>query len=425
MDEPPPPVLAATPPPVLKPTVYRFTTGRQLLGLLLNMCFGLFLADAVVSLVDDTLILFLGIHLLAVIRGLLFLCTILTALVVYVLMGFIPMIPKRLFLPITLFNPVASLVSILLLIYFYPQLQWVTWSISLCQILFALGILVWLQGGIRLRWPLVAQRWLSGRSFSWRNLLIFVLVSAFVLLPAVLTYLAICASVAIGHFSDGFVALRPGGVIVQTRKYVRDDGKTIQLVPMSHIGDASFYQQLMQSFPSNATVMMEGVSDDGNLLTNKITYKRAATSLGLTEQQEEFKPTAVNMVRADVDVSQFSSSTIDFLNLILLLHAKGMNGVQLQQLMRYQPPPGFEQELFNDLLHKRNHHLLGEIEERLPEADVLIVPWGAAHMPEIAREILKSGFYLDKAEEFTAIRFGPDGSKPADGQTAEVDGEPE
>jgi hypothetical protein len=33
------------------------------------------------------------------------------------------------------------------------------------------------------------------------------------------------------------------------------------------------------------------------------------------------------------------------------------------------------------------------------------VPWGAAHMPGIAREILKSGFHLAETREYVVIRF--------------------
>jgi hypothetical protein len=185
---------------------------------------------------------------------------------------------------------------------------------------------------------------------------------------------------------------------------------------MSHIGDAGFYRQLMQSFPSNATVLMEGVSDEQNLLTNHVTYERAATSLGLAEQQVEFKPAMVRKVPADIDVSEFTANTIDLLNMVMRIHGKGMTPENVQLMMRFQPPPGYEVELFNDLLHKRNVHLLGEIETWLPEVDVLIIPWGAAHMPGIARGIQKSGFELDETREFTAIRFGSGESKPADGR---------
>ena len=389
----------------------------QPMRIVLSLCLGLFLADAVVSLVDDSLILFFNLHALAAIRGMLFFFAILMAIVVYILMALTPMIPKRLFLPIALFNLVAGLLVVPCAIYFFDRLQQVSWVISVCQVILGLGILWWAQGEFKFRWPLVAENQLGLRRFSWLNLSVFVLVNVFVLLPVVIIYFAVCSASAVGHFSDGFLALRLGGLKVYVRKYVRDDGKTIQLVPMAHVGDADFYQKLAQSFPTNSIILMEGVSDDQNLLTNKITYQRMADSLGLAEQQKEFNPMQGEMVRADIDVSQFSTNTIDLLNLIMLVHAKGVNDQSLMMLTRYTPPPHFEKQLFDDLLRKRNRHLLGEMESRLLETENIIVPWGAAHMPEIAREIQKAGFRLKETREYTAIQFGSrNASQPKDGK---------
>src|SRR5712691_9074144 len=66
---PPPPLAASSSPSLPSKTNRQPSPLRQLLVILLNVCLGLFLADAVVSLVDDSLILFFGIHLLAGIRG--------------------------------------------------------------------------------------------------------------------------------------------------------------------------------------------------------------------------------------------------------------------------------------------------------------------------------------------------------------------
>src|SRR6266481_9552294 len=322
----------------------------HLLSILLSLCVGLFLVDAVVSLVDDSLIVFFGIHLLAGMRGMVFLVASLMAVAVYFAMGLTPMIPKRLFLPLTLFGLVTQLAFVLFAIYFYGRIQQVAWGISLCQVLFVLGILYWVQGGFKLRWPLVAENRLGARRFSWLNLSGFLLVNLFALLPALVAYLALCASLAVAHFSDGFVALRPGGFIVQVRKYVRNYGKSILLVPMSHIGEPEFYRKLAQSFPTNSIILMEGVTDNRNLLTNKISYKRAATSLGLAEQQKEFKPNRSEWVPADVDVEQFATTTIDFLNLVTLIHAKGLNVGTILPLIQYSPPSDFQEQLLNDLL---------------------------------------------------------------------------
>ena len=397
--------VAGSPPPLPPTTTRPSSSGRQLLVTLLSLCLGLFLADAVVSLVDDSLILGFGMHLLAGIRGMVFLFATLMAVLVYGLMGITPVIPKRLFLPVTLFSPLTGLMALPVLVYGYGRIQQAAWVISLCQVICGLGILYGAQGGLKLRWPLVAESQLEALRFSWRNLSVFLLLNVFVLLPAVAVYVVLCARLAVDHFSDGFVALRLAGVMVQVRTYVRHDGKTIQLVPMAHIGDPDFYRKLSQSFPTNSILLLEGVTDDRNLLTNKLSYKRAASSLGLAEQQQEFRPSRGQLVRADVDVGQFTTNTIDLLNMVTLIHARGVNAETILPLLNFSPPAHLEQQLFDDLLRKRNRHLLEEIQARLSQTEHIIVPWGAAHMPEIAQEIQRSGFRLEGTEDYVVIRF--------------------
>jgi hypothetical protein len=178
---------------------------------------------------------------------------------------------------------------------------------------------------------------------------------------------------------------------------------------MVHVGEADFYQKLSRSFPTNAIILMEGVTDNRNLITNKITYKRMAATIGVSEQHEEFQPRG-ELVHADVDVEDFTPNTIAGLNLVMLVHSRGLNAETALKLMQFSPPH-FEEQLFDDLLHKRNRHLLEEIQARLLQSENLIVPWGAAHMPELAREIQKAGFRVDETQEYMAIRFGAAGNK--------------
>jgi len=375
---------------------------------LLSLCLGLFVADAIISLADDSLLLFARLHFLAGVRGILVTFALLFALLAYVLMGLSPAVPKRWFLPVTLFNPVALLAALPAWIYLHGRAQEISWCLSLTQLLFALWVVCRLQGSARLRWPLVPDRLVEGKLFSWANLLGFCAVNVALVVPVVLGYLVLCSALAVSHFSDGFVALRRAGFTVQVRKYVRGDGKSILLVPMSHIGEPEFYRALAQSFPTNAMILMEGVKDDKNLLTNRITYKRMASTLGLAQQQREFKPSPLQIVPADIDVDQFAPSTIDFLNLVMLIHTRGLTPQNLLLLMQSSDSPEFETKVFDDILRKRNQHLLQEIHDTLPRSDKLVIPWGAAHMPEIAREIQKSGFRLDSSREYVAIRFRRD-----------------
>jgi DNA-binding transcriptional MerR regulator len=333
------------------------------------------------------------------------------ALGIYGLIGLTPMVPKRLFLPIPLFSLAVMLSAFPFTIYFYGRIQQVAWGISVCQVLLGLIILYYSQGSFKFRWQLVSEGQLGVRRFSWRNLSVFVLVNVFVLLPMMIVYFFLWTALAVDHFSEGFMALHPGGFTVQVRKYVRNDGKTIELFPMSHVADAGFYEKVSQTFPTNSIILMEGVTDKKNLLTNGISYKRMANALGLAEQHEKFAPTRGEMVRADVDVEQFSKNTIDFLNLIMLFHSQGVNARNVQKLMQYSPPPNFEEQLFDDLLRKRNQHLLEEIQSHLLQSDNIMVPWGVAHMPGIAKEIQKSGFRLDETREYVVIRFRGIGSQ--------------
>lgn len=404
-----PPVLQ--PPPVLPPPS-RSHSGRKLLVQLLSLCLGLFLTDAIISLLDDSLILFLDLHAFSGIRAVVSLGMLLLGIAVYGLLGFLPMIPKRLLLPVLVFSPLAIVLSLPLSLSFFDRTALIGWMLSLGQCAIAAAVLFAAQRRWSFHWPLVPAERLTARKFSGRHLLGFIAANLFGVLPAVAIYLAVCTALAINHATDGFVQLRPRGLVLQTREYVNADGRTIHLVPMAHIGDAGFYRSLTQSFPTNATILTEGVSDEHNLLTNKISYQRAAAQLGLAEQQNEFHLPEANTVPADVDVSEFRTNTIHFLNLVMAVHARGLDAASLRPLLQYQPPPNFETELFDDLLGKRNRHLLAVIEKELRNSQVLIVPWGAAHMPEVARELQKSGFRLKATEDRVAIRFGSQASRP-------------
>ena len=433
--------------PPLLPTAEK--SGRRWLAQLLSFCLLLFLVDGAVSFADDALILLFGVHGLSLIRGLISFCTLVMAGGLYLLIGITPAVPKRLFLPIPLFFLASMLAMFALAIFWYHRIEEIALIVSTLELMLGVLLVSLSQrenslngaqsialreradssGGAMLRAPfnreearresrstaegrrrLVKEEQLGARGFSWKNLLGFAAANVFVLLPLVAIYLFSCGAHAVNHFSEGFMALHPGGFTVQVRKYVRDDGKAIQLFPMAHVAAPSFYAQVSRSFPTNAVILMEGVSDEGNLLTNKITYKRMAKTLGLAEQKETFAPDPREVVRADVDVNVFSRETIDFLNLIMLFHSRGMTPENLSKFLQYSPPPGFEKRLFDDLLVKRNEHLLGEIRAHLETSDTIMVPWGVAHMPGLAREIQKAGFHLSEAHDLVVIPFGRNGS---------------
>ncbi len=370
---------------------------------LLSLVLTVFGISAVVSLLDDSLLVFFQRQDLTLTRTLLLLLMLAAGALAYAIMAIVPGVPKRVFLPVALFLPVSFVAVLPLLVYFHEHAAWIGWGGSLLQVLFTFLILRHLKQGSAIRWPLCPDARLGERSFHWGNLTAMLLAVPLVVLPALLLGTALSAKLAVDHFTDGFVALGPSGVTMQLRRYVRDDGKQITLVPMSHVGEATFYQEICESFPENSVVLMEGVSDKNKPTSSHSNYSRMAKSIGVVEQQEVFKPKG-ELVAADVDMSEFSPATRDMLKGVLLVHSKGLTEETMPILLK-PTPPGFEKQLLDDILGKRNRHLLRVLHERLPSASHIVIPWGAAHMPEISREIVKSGFRVAETREFTAIRF--------------------
>jgi hypothetical protein len=405
----PPPVVTPPPPLISAPlpkTPGGPTAGRTLLAHLLSLFLALFVASGLASVMDDACVLLLGNHLFTAISGMVSGLALLVVLLVYGLMGLTPLVPKRIVLPVVGLVVASFLATLPTAIYAYRWILKVDLITACLTVALGLGLLRWLQGGWKFGWPLVADQQLGARSFSWWHLVAFVLLNLFVALPATVAYVGGCASLAVSHFTEGFVTLRPSGVVLQARKYVRDDGRTIVLFPMSHIAESDFYRSVEQSVTSNSVVLLEGVRDSQNLLTNHISYQRAARALHLAEQHEDFELKQGRLVPADVDVREFTSNTIAVLNLVTLVHSQGLNLHTLSILVQFTPSEEVEQQLLEDLLFKRNRHLLQELFARLPEADSFIIPWGAAHMSGLAKEIQKSGFHLVSTRDYVSIRFG-------------------
>ncbi len=378
---------------------------KKFLAQLCSVFLVLFIADAGLSLLDDLLTLSLGVTALAPLRGFIGLLVILGAVLLYGLTALTPLVPKRWMLPLILFLPAGMLAGVPFSIYFFSQAQIFIWAVSLLELALGLWVLRSVVGRLGWRWPLVREEQLGARAFSFGNTAGFILANVFVLFPAVLLYLAVCASLAADHFTDGFMALRPDGLILRAKSYTRPDGKTVELMPMMHMGDAGFYEQVTKSFPPGAVVLLEGVTDSKHLLQQHLSYQHVANALGLSSQKEQFSPSTEHSHRADVDVADFSPGTIAFLNLTAQLYSGNLTAPLIVELMQKSADPQFAQKLWDDILAKRNAHLIQEIRDELQRSNALAVPWGAMHMPAMAAEMAKDGFVLSKTEEFPVVKF--------------------
>ncbi len=391
-----------TPPPLLPGHGPR--SASPLLVTVLSLILFGFLASALVSLATCSLALLLNRPTATFADGPLFLVMLGVTVLAYGLMAVFPAIPKRIFLPLSLFFPVATAAILPLLVFFHERATLLAWGVAVLQILLGVLLVRWVQGGWRFRWPLFPEERLTRRRFSWGNFVGVALAGALLVLPALLLAVAFSVQLAVDHFTDGFVALRPSGLTMRVRNYLRDDGKKIMLVPMSHIGEAAFYYDLAASFPSDSVVLMEGVTNAQKVVNAPMDYSRAASAVGAVEQADAFRPPG-ELVAADVDMSAFSPATLDLLRNAILIHSKGVTAETLPILLK-PTPPDLTRQLMDDILTKRNHHLLGVLREHLPRARQIIVPWGAAHLPEIAREIQRLGFRQVDQREYIAIRFG-------------------
>lgn len=378
---------------------------KKSVATLLSLFLALFCADGVVSLVDDTLLLTLGVNPLTGPRMVLSGAVLVLSIVVYVAIALMPMIPKRVFLPLVLFNPAVALALIPLTIYSFSRIQQWAWWTSVIQVMLGFGVLLWVQRGWGLRWPPLPEDRLSERQFSWGHLAGFVAVNLLVLAPAAVAYVAVCASFAVNHLSGGFLTVNTHGLTARAKTYQRSDGRTVRLIPMMHVGEKGFYRKVAESFPTNAVILLEGVTDRQKLIKHDLNYNRMASSLGLVEQREHFGPERGKPRRADVDVEQFSPETIEFLNVAARIHSEGFTPGTLRELASNSQTPEDLERLWSDLLTLRNDHLMEEVRAAVENGEDVVAPWGAAHMPGLARLVESAGFRLAETEEYPVIRF--------------------
>ncbi len=206
------------------------------------------------------------------------------------------------------------------------------------------------------------------------------------------------------------------------------DGKTVYLIGMMHIGDQKFYKAIdyrIQSEVSGTRVVLtEGVSDEKGILPKSFasggTYKKWAERFGLKmqdaerhemskaerkAQMEEWQSRGVEMINADIDVSELSPdhqeqlveilSALDTDNIAELLKGPDITGEELEYLMK------------DGLIGQRNDHLMEHIDAAMKRSEVgeILVPWGAAHLPDIEKRLLSQGFEKITEEIRPVVRF--------------------
>ncbi|MRR53320.1 MAG: hypothetical protein EG822_02260 [Deltaproteobacteria bacterium] len=390
----------------------------------------LFLIDAGLSLTDELLTMFAA-HLpaLSMVRNFVAFQVIVLSLVVYFLLGLDRRLPKRVFLPLTLYAFWCSLALWPLLDLISRESQGLTAAFG--QVFFGGVALITLRSsyGRNLLPADLFQRPL----FGWRNTLVFSAVNL-LLFPLLLVYsLMASSSYYLDRQTAGFMRVSPVGIYTSERSY-HHAGKVVRLVAMMHVARKGYYQELFASLPAKGTIILaEGVTDQDRLLKGRFDYGRLANLVGLSSQDKmhldgnllelddlervdhlERDGTKPDIVHSDMDLNRFDPQTVEFLNVIArtLLGEKPLvqGFAAYNDWVKVHGTPEMISGVMDDILYKRNTVVIDALHRSLVHYDTVVVPWGGMHMPAIESALLERGFVPgDKKERllfaFSAIPF--------------------
>jgi len=391
-----------------------------------NLFLIMFLADGGFSLVDELVPLVSPLVSFTPLRSLLAETVIVMALVLYLCLGIDRRLPKRILLPqilFVLFCPFS--------VWIFPSLAGIrSYGVIAAAIQVLLGMLplcYFRKGAARcLTMP---PEMFAAPFFRLKNTLIFGAANLFLAPFALILLILFAANAYMTELTSGFMKFDHGGLRMAERVYKRDD-RTIRLAAMIHVGNKEFYDELAGSIaPGRIIVLAEGVSDDENLLASSIDYGKLADFLGLASQKEmsfrgrligaeelespragDEKPAGeVDILRADVDISDFRPPTILFLN-ALGKHLQESDSLaegflSLNSWGKKSLTPEMFELIIDDILHRRSMEVVRYLEIALDRYDTVVIPWGALHMKEIEAEVLKLGFTLQEERERVSIDF--------------------
>lgn len=254
-------------------------------------------------------------------------------------------------------------------------------------------------------WEIPAQAF-EGSTFSLARVFWSTLIKIFVVAPILI--IGICFSLiwTLEKVSNGFISIRSDGLYTEKRIYDYE-GRQIHLLPTVHIASADFYANLIRELPKSETVILpEGVTDRKKLIRDGLDYSGPAESAGLSTQPSFVDISKLAFRSCDVDVSDFSESTLRDLNSIskcLKQWNAGDHTACLEELSHMRSPD--LNSMKEDLLNQRNARVNEALRGALLEFKHIGIPWGAAHMPGIEDDILKMGAKRRSGERVCVFKW--------------------
>ncbi|MFZ8933949.1 MAG: TraB/GumN family protein [Bacteriovoracaceae bacterium] len=190
--------------------------------------------------------------------------------------------------------------------------------------------------------------------------------------------------------------------VMSNKKVYQKGLQRIVLIPMVHIADKDFYKNVLKDYHNqDGVVLQEGVKDSQGLIKYDADYKAMAKAIGLTSQKDHFKlpeDSKLRMVTSDMDTSEFSKNTIERLNLIFKLSQEFKENeteavsdfLKLQLLLSKRAETA---KFFHEILHDRNVFLTKKL-ELMQNEKLVIIPWGALHLPDMENYLIDKGYQL-------------------------------
>ncbi|MFO7765178.1 MAG: hypothetical protein R6V33_01955 [Pelovirga sp.] len=345
-----------------------------------------------------------------------------TGFLVYIGLGFNRHLPKQVFIPLFLWL-FWSLVSYWPLDYF--TLGWGRLVAYVAQL--TVGAMV-LKTNFLLnnKGLLLAPGQFAGPAFSFRNLVVFSVISLVIIPTSLLLVLFSAAGGILEKSTGGFVQLRPDGLYMKEKIY-HLDGKDIRLAAMIHLGQGSYYADLISSIPAERTLILaEGVTDKADLMQFEFSYNNIADSFGLTSQEQfhfagrRISPADLDqpyrerydgphILAADIDLQQFDPRSIEVLNAIAryLLNAESLikGYFEFNRWAEENMTVETNRMLMHDLINKRNQAVIDLLPRALDRYSVVVIPWGALHMKGIEAAVREADFYLHDTNLRRGISF--------------------
>ncbi|CAN5607143.1 hypothetical protein BH09VER1_BH09VER1_21240 [soil metagenome] len=390
-----------------------------------------FLANGLLSFVDEVMSTQIGVPGLSAVRGTVAGLVFLMSLPVAGMLIFSARVPKRVVVPMILFLWWADLCQC------FPFQSWTSPWLHFCtaaaQLALAAGLLVlFKEQGSDWRMPFALRE--ESKGFRWKRFLLMGLGMGTALTVSILAAVAFGLAAKLEAGTGGYVRLKRDGIYVVERKFRQGD-REVWLAGMTHIARREFYSDILPHADPNlpSVVLIEGVTDRKKLLKNSLHYAHFAKMLHLDSQEDseytqdvmdglaatngettqsgrEEREEVRGMVfkRADVDVETFSPKTIAFIIAAMgLFQAESLDQV-LTAISDPKSPlndKGAENQVMKDILFSRNDKLVSEIDLSLKNYKRVIVPWGAFHLSGVQSWLISHDFVQQGEVERKAIGF--------------------